>query len=54
MDAHVPVEVARLREAQQTEFALVRFLAAVDAHVLRQRRGIGEGLRPTTNVNNFF
>ena len=44
MDPHVPVEIARLREAEQAEFALVGLLAAVDPHVFGQRRRIREGL----------
>lgn len=44
MDPHVPVEIARLGETEETEFALVGFLAAVDAHVFGQRRRVGERL----------
>lgn len=44
MDPHVPVEIARLREAEETEFALIGLLAAMDAHVFGQRRRIREGL----------
>ena len=41
---HMPVEIARLREAEVAELALVRLLARVDAEVLGQRARVGEGL----------
>ncbi len=42
VDAHVAVEVARLREAQLAQLALVGLLARVHAHVLRQRGRVRE------------
>lgn len=40
---HVSVEVPRLTESEQTQFALVRFFAAVDPQVFRQRAAVREG-----------
>ena len=41
--AHVPVEVAGLREADAADLAFVRFFPAVDSNVLGERRRVGEG-----------
>ena len=43
MDAHVAVQVARLRESELTKLALVRLFATVHSHVLGKRRGVREG-----------
>ena len=42
MYSHVSVEVARLREAEVAELALVRLLTGVNAKVLCQRTRVGK------------
>ncbi len=57
VDFHVPVEVARLGEAQHAQLALVRLLSAVYPHVLRQRRRVRERLPAhlaPSGVENFL
>lgn len=51
--AHVPVQVAALREAQQAQLALVGLLAAVDPQVLREGAAVREGLlaQPAPGLN---
>ena len=44
MDPHVPIEVARLREAEQAKFALVGLLTRMNPHVLGECRRVGKGL----------
>ena len=54
MDPHVPVQVAGLREPQQTQFALVGLFSAVNSHVFGQRGRVGEGfLAHATSVGSF-
>ena len=43
VDAHVAIQVARLREAQLTQLTLVGLFAAVHAHMLGESGRIGEG-----------
>lgn len=42
MHSHVPVQIARLREAQKTQFTLIRFLPAVDPQMLGERGAVRE------------
>lgn len=44
MDTHVAVEVARLTEAQETEFTLIGLLAGMDPEVFGEGGGVAEGL----------
>ena len=50
MHPHVTVEIPGLREPEQTQVTLVGLLAGVDAKVLGQRGGVGEGL-PTESAS---
>ena len=53
VDAHVAIEIARLRESELTQLTLVRFLPTVHSHVLGKGRRVREGF-PTVfaPINN--
>lgn len=50
MYPHVPVQIAALRKSEQAQFTFVRFLAAVDPKMLRERAAVRERLlaKPAT------
>lgn len=54
MHSHVPIQIATLREPQQTQFTLIRFLTTMYPQMFCQRATIGKGfLAESTAVGSF-